>query len=135
MNNEIVKKWLPYIEADLDIAKISLTKQKSNHWTYLLIIWHCHQAVEKSLKMYTIAKNKELLPIHDLIRLIKHAEIDNEKDKIDFIYSLSKYYIIPRYPDYPLKKSTPQKEKKTAEYYCQKSKEFFIWIQKLLKTS
>ncbi|MCK5320187.1 HEPN domain-containing protein [Candidatus Parcubacteria bacterium] len=130
-----INKWLPYIEADLNIADIGLHDKKANKWTHLSIVWHCHQATEKSLKMYVIAQGKELLPIHDLVRLIRYADLkDMDKSQIDFIYSLNKYYITPRYPDLPLAKSYIPADKKIAEYYFNKSKEFFLWIKKIIKT-
>lgn len=72
---EKFKNWMPYIEADLNFALIGLNDKNANKWTYLSVIWHCHQATEKTLKMYIIAKGKDLLPVHDLPRLLRYAEL------------------------------------------------------------
>lgn len=133
METEKIKKWLPYIEADLDMAEAGLKDSKANKWTYLLVIWHCHQVAEKSLKMYAIAYGKELLAVHDLPRLIKHSELELEDEQKDFLYSINKYYITPRYPDLPLKRSYNPANKNLAEDYFKKSKFFFIWIKESLK--
>ena len=76
---KITKKWLPYIEADLNLAEAGLKGKRANKWTCLLIIWHCQQAVEKSLKMYSIENGKELLLTHDLPRLLRYSDLKDEK--------------------------------------------------------
>jgi HEPN domain-containing protein len=84
MESKIIKKWIAFIEADLSAAKVlyqNAIKKKKVAWhSWMLIIWHCHQVAEKSLKMVIISiisKGKELLRIHDLPRLLDQAEIKN----------------------------------------------------------
>ncbi len=132
MKTEKIKKWLPYIEADLEMAELGLIDKKVNKWTLLSVIWHCHQVAEKSLKMYIIASGKELVPVHDLPRLIKYSGLEMEKERVEFLYLLNKYYITPRYPDLPLTKSYTSASSKLAENYFNQSKEFFIWIKKII---
>jgi len=132
MKEDKIKKWMPYIEADLSMAEIGLKNRKSNMWTYLSVIWHCHQVVEKSLKMYIISQGQELLPVHDLPRLLKYTELKVTCTQQDFIYSINKHYITPRYPDLPLKKDYNLANKKLATNYFKESKEFFIWIKKII---
>ncbi len=74
MNKEIFKKWIIFVNADLDAAERLFNSPKPNQWTYVLILWHCHQTVEKMLKMAAISKGRELLTVHDLPRLYKQAE-------------------------------------------------------------
>ncbi|MCD6093810.1 MAG: HEPN domain-containing protein [Candidatus Omnitrophica bacterium] len=93
---KITKKWLPYIEADLNLAEAGLKGKRANKWTCLLIIWHCQQAVEKSLKMYSIENGKELLLTHDLPRLLRYSDLKDEKNYSKFIIELNKYYAKPR---------------------------------------
>jgi HEPN domain-containing protein len=132
--NTAYKKWLPFIQADLQAAQTlykSASHKKSPAWHHwALIIWHCHQVVEKSLKMIIIAKDIELLKIHDLIRLVDMADIDDlQAEWNTMLHELNKYYIPPKYPDLPLKKSYPQATQKIAKIFLNFSSKFFIWIK------
>lgn len=126
---EILKKWILFAEADLDAAKRLFQSPKPTQWTYLLILWHCHQAVEKGLKMVVVKKEKELLKIHDLLRLAKIAEIILSEEQKRFLENLNEFYIRPRYPDmlYP---PLPHPNKKLTENYLSKTEKLFIWLQK-----
>ena len=125
----IAKNWLNYIEADLKAATIlyqSTTKtQKVNWHTWILIIWHCHQVVEKSLKMITTHQEKELLKIHDLVRLLDYTEITKLPEKWkNILFNLNNYYFPPRYPDMPLKTSYPKPSKELCYEFLIFSKNF-----------
>lgn len=90
---EILKKWILFAEADLDVAKRLFKSPKPTQWTFLLILWHCHQVIEKGLKMIIIKQGKEITKTHDLERLSEITEIKFSSDDFIFIKSLNKYYL------------------------------------------
>jgi len=126
---EIIKKWLLFAEADLDAAKRLFQSPKPTQWTYLLVLWHCHQTIEKGLKMIIIKREKELMKTHDLPRLSKIAEIILSEEQKIFLNELNTFYLRPRYPDvlYP---SLPNPDNKTTEAYLDKTNKLFLWLQK-----
>ncbi len=126
---EILKKWILFASADLDAAKRLFQSPKPTQWTYLLVLWHCHQVVEKMLKMVIIKKEKELLKIHDLPRLTELAEVQFLNDDLKFVKKLNKYYLKPRYPDL-IYEPLPKLDKSLTKNYLEKTEKFFIWLQK-----
>ncbi len=126
---EILKKWILFAEADLDAARRLFKSPKPTQWTYLLILWHCHQAIEKALKMVIIKGKKELMKTHDLPRLSKIAEIVFSEEQKLFLSDLNTFYLRPRYPDI-IYQSFPKPDKKFTEDYLEKTNKLFIWLQK-----
>lgn len=125
---KILEQWILYAKADLDAAKRLLDSEKPTRWTYLLALWHCHQTIEKGLKMIIIKKEKELLKIHDLQRLSQVAELKLTEEQRLLIADLNGYYLRSRYPDMqyaPL----PDPTKKQAELLLNKTEIFFLWMQ------
>jgi len=95
----IIKKWIEFAYSDLDAAKRLFVSHKPNNWTFLLVLWHCHQAIEKMIKMIILKNGKEVIKIHDLLRLYQLSELQLPEQDKKFIDELNKYYIKPRYPD------------------------------------
>lgn len=69
---EIVQKWLNFAESDFDAADYLFGKPRANQWTFILVVWHCHQAIEKILKAIIIHHDKEILRNHDLPLITKN---------------------------------------------------------------
>jgi len=130
MMKNILKKWILHAQADLDVAKRLFNSPRPTSWTYLLTLWHCHQTIEKMLKMIMIKKGKELLKIHDLPRLAELSEIKLSKDDLKFIKRLNKYYLKSRYPDL-IYEPLPKPNKKFTQEYLKKTESLFLWLQKL----
>jgi len=126
---DILKKWILHAKADLDAAQRLFNSPKPTQWTYLLTLWHCHQTIEKMLKMVMIKKGKELLKIHDLPRLSKLAESTLSEEDKQFLEDLNEFYLRPRYPDL-LYKPLPKPERKFTKNYLDKTEKFFLWLQK-----
>lgn len=126
---KILEQWINYAKADLDAAKRLLDSKKPTRWTYLLALWHCHQAIEKILKMVIIKKDKELLRIHDLPRLLQIAELKLSEEQKILAADLNEFYLRSRYPDmqYP---PLPDPGKKQTEVFFNKTKKLFLWLQK-----
>ncbi|MFC1613493.1 HEPN domain-containing protein [Patescibacteria group bacterium] len=126
---KILEQWIDYAKADLDAAKRLLDSKKPTRWTYLLALWHCHQAIEKILKMVIIKKDNELLKIHDLMRLAELAEIEFSEQDFKFLQRLNKYYLRSRYPDL-IYDSLANPDKKFTKDFVNRVKEIFLWLVK-----
>ena len=126
-NSEFIKSWIQYANADLDVAKRLFNSPRPNKWTYILILWHSHQVIEKMLKMIALNNKKELLKIHDLPRLYEQAEIKDFPEEYEkILFKLNKYYISPRYPNVSLKNPYPASNKKIAAYYLETTNKIFL---------
>ncbi len=126
---EIIKKWILYANADLDVAQRLFQSPKPNQWTYLLVLWHCHQAIEKMLKMLIVKQGKELLKIHDLLRLTKVSNISLSAEQKEFLEDLNEFYLRSRYPDI-LYKPLSHPNKNFTKIYLEKTKKLFLWLKK-----
>ncbi len=129
MMKEILKKWILHARADLDGARRLFNSPRPTSWTYLLVLWHCHQTIEKMLKMVMIKRGKELLKIHDLPKLAKLSAIKLSEKEKQFLEDLNVFYLRPRYPDL-LYKPLPKPAKKFTEIYLEKTEELFLCLQK-----
>lgn len=135
-NQDVADKWIDFAETDLKSAKIIFESSKADKRQYRLVVWLCHQSIEKILKGLLIAKNKKLVLIHDLIRLCELTKIDLPSNEIDFLRDLNVYYISPRYPDLSYFKTTPEVNKQIAEFYfCESRKLFKCLKQHIQKKS
>ena len=112
----LVDGWIEKADEDLLFAKASL---KDGLEFYPQICFLLHQAVEKYLKAYIVAKELDFEKIHDLGRLVKicaqkNADFDHYFEEV---IDLNAYYIETRYPDFEVKADKLQTEKalKAAE--------------------
>ncbi len=129
INKQLLKQWLLYAQSDLDAAKRLFGTEKPTQWTYLLVLWHCQQAIEKTLKMIIIKKGKELIKIHDLIRLAELTEKNFSSSDYLFLEKLNKFYIRSRYPDL-IYKALPRPTKKMTKKFIDKTEKLFLWLEK-----
>lgn len=66
---------------------------------FLYVLFCCQQAVEKMLKGVIAKRTNEFPPrLHNLMRLVHHAQLELEKEQAFFMRELSGYYIQTRYP-------------------------------------
>lgn len=124
----ILEKWLLFAQSDLDAAKRLFNSPKPTQWTYLLVLWHCHQTIEKALKMIIIKKDKELLKIHDLPRLSSLAQINLAKPDKILLEELNKFYLRSRYPDLNYKQLSNPNQKITKNLLT-KTEKLFLWLK------
>ena len=129
MSKQILKNWILFAKSDLDAAKRLFDSSKPTQWTYLLTLYHCQQAIEKILKMLIIKKGKELLKIHDLLRLIELSEIKLSENDFELVKKLNKFYLKSRYPDI-IYKPLPKSNKEQTKKYLQKTEKLFLWLKK-----
>lgn len=88
--------WLFHAYQDLLAAKV-LIKDKR---LYDAAVFHCQQAMEKSLKGYMLYKTRRLFDGHNVTWLCKQAALadDGFKKWISPSTCLNRYYIETRYP-------------------------------------
>jgi HEPN domain-containing protein len=90
-----VDDWLFLARTDIDAAEIIVNEKHLTH----IAAFHCQQAIEKYFKAYLINHEKELLKIHDLVKLygmvkeIKDFNIDEE-----ILALVNETYTETRYP-------------------------------------
>ena len=128
---KITQKWLEFAKCDLEGAEILLDSAKGDY-SYLLAIYHCHQAIEKTLKAIIIEKGKEIKKIHDLIVLLGDSELDLPREFQEYIDKLNPYYQPTRYTYIPYKGPTLKYNQEIAQEHLEKTKEIFSWIEKKL---
>lgn len=124
---KITKKWLEFANNDLQSAKVLLDSK-----AYENAIWHCHQAVEKTIKAIVVEKEIRLRKTHDLIGLVNDAKINLSKSLSEFIDDLNPYYNPIRYPDAALESKLSYNHQITKEIF-QKSKEVIKWLKTLIQ--
>ena len=95
-NEEIVSEWIGKAEEDFGFTASSL--ELENYFAQ--ICFHFHQAAEKYLKSFTIARGLKFRPIHNLLELLetcKEVEPTIEGIEEECRY-LNPFYIDTRYP-------------------------------------
>lgn len=89
------QEWLNYAKADLSSANILLKESDNFH----IVVYHCHQAIEKMFKCQLLLTGKKLVFTHDLIQLLKdigNQELTEELfEEFSFLMDL---YSNTRYP-------------------------------------
>lgn len=130
---EITKRWLEFAKADMDAAGVQLRHGKQRGSAYQVVVFHCHQAIEKILKAYLIEENHEIKKIHDVITLRTLAKIEIPENYQKYIDELHPHYLIPRYPDLPFAPtfSFTYNQKNVRQIY-RNTKKVFIWLTKKL---
>ncbi len=96
MESDKVRRWKERSEYDLETAEVMHAAGR-----YIYSVFMCQQAIEKCFKALLAYNNDEVLPIHNLRRLVELSGVVRELDedklmKLDF---LSRYYINARYKE------------------------------------
>lgn len=124
----ISKQWILYATSDLDAAQRLFSSPRPTQWTYLLVLWHCHQAIEKILKAIIVGQGKDLLKIHDLPRLAQLTGISFFKKHLQLTDRLNKFYLRSRYPDL-ISAPLSHPEKNETSTMLQETEKLFLWLQ------
>lgn len=94
---EIVREWVAKADEDFDFALVNL---KEGQPFFAHICLHFHQAAEKYLKAYIIARELKFRKIHELPLLLKTClseDVSFEQLREDCEY-LTPFYVETRYP-------------------------------------
>jgi HEPN domain-containing protein len=99
VNVKAIGEWFAKADEDYRYAKASLDEGFA---FYDQICFHLHQAAEKYLKAYIVAKELEFRKVHDLTKLLQICEVhDNAfEDLRDEVRELNPFYIETRYPGF-----------------------------------
>ena len=110
VDKRAIEEWLAKADEDYQYAKASLDEGLA---FYDQICFHLHQAAEKYLKAYIVAKELEFRKIHDLTKLLQICEAHEKafKDLTDVINELNPFYIETRYPGFTNATDKVQAEK------------------------
>jgi HEPN domain-containing protein len=124
----VVEKWLEHAKYDLATAKAMFKTGR-----YLYVAFMCQQTIEKVLKTIIVKNGKEVLPIHNLVRL---AEISGiypllPEDYQIFLAELSPYAIKARYGVYK-KHLSEITNKRKARMMLEQTKEVYRWLKKII---
>ena len=89
---EEYEKWIEQAERDLSNAEYLFEGKRYKETSFF-----CQQCAKKALKALLLKRNKKLVKIHDLVRLGKLLDLEN--NLIKDCEKLSIVYIDSRYPD------------------------------------
>lgn len=93
------------------------------------IIWLCHQTIEKFLKGVIVDSGKKLILTHDLLRLLKMANLDLDENQKSSVAEINIYYFPPPYPDLIYDKTLPEFTSKLTKDYLTQTKELLRWLK------
>ena len=94
---QIIKDWVRKGDEDFEFAAVNLNEGKA---FFAQICFHFHQAAEKYLKAFIIARELEFRRIHDLpvllgICLAEDPTLEELRDACEY---LNAFYVETRYP-------------------------------------
>lgn len=122
--------WVAEAEDDLKVAEHLFDKAD-----YSYSLFFGHLAIEKILKaIFVIEHKKHAPPIHNLVRLAKHANVEINEGRKNALATITAFNIEARYPD--IKRKFRQKcTKKYTETHIEIIKEIFNWLRLHLKSN
>ena len=125
---EHIKYWLNSADEDLESAVINFNNKRYN---WCLFIGHL--ALEKILKAHCVRFNDNKIPpkIHDLIKLSSLSDIVLDDDTKHLFFTLNKFNLEARYPDYKDNMSRIATKDFTNEQF-QKLKDKYSWLKSLI---
>ena len=122
------ENWLKIAQSELSAADVLF--ENSN---YLKALEHCHAALEKLLKGIIVEHDKQLYKIHDLLKLVSEALVDNlQQDIKKTLNELNNIYMSTRYPD-EFDLLHAEYDKSRTEDILKETKRIFKWLKEKLK--
>ena len=123
---EEIESWWRQAQRDFASAGHAL-EFKDFH----LVVFLCHQAVEKGLKaLLMLKKNEPAPPSHSLIFLGKETKAPEAFHS--FLRELTPQYVLTRYPDASNEPPFELFDDARAKHFLEKTKEVIEWIGKQL---
>lgn len=89
---DVVPEWMKYASDDLSTAKYLLKGKKYKEASFF-----CQQCAEKALKALLLHRKRELIKVHDLVKLARELGLD--ESMIKDCEKLTYVYVDSRYPD------------------------------------
>lgn len=94
-----VEYWVKSSKDDLDTAEKLFSFGKYHHSLFFV-----HLALEKILKAVYVSRKKSPVPlVHDLVRLLKKAQLRVNEEQISNLSEISAFNVVARYDDYKFK--------------------------------
>lgn len=128
--DDIAKKWMDQVDEDILSAEALC---ESGRWLYVGFL--CHQAIEKTIKAYWYATQKDdPLYLHNHFRLLDGCGLKDQLNDTQrrFLEIMSPMYIAGRYPEYK-NQVARMLNKESSEYLITETKKLTQWIlQKFL---
>jgi len=122
------EEWLRQADYDLDTADFMFKGKR-----YIYAVFMCHLSIEKALKgLFQERLNKIPPKTHNLIYLIKKANIEIPEDMGRFVVKLNQASIVTRYPE-DLNLLQSEYTQSVAKEILSKTKEVLTWIKTLLQ--
>lgn len=119
-----VKNWLDSAQYGLETAEYMF-----NTGRYIYTIFMCHLAIEKILKAKVEEITAKTPPYtHNLVYLVKSAELSPPEEMNRFLGELSNLSIVTRYPK-DFQKILKAFTKERTGDFLEKTKEVFLWIK------
>jgi HEPN domain-containing protein len=119
------KNYINSAEYDLKTADFML-----NSGRYIYVIFMCHLSLEKILKAIVTEITQKISPkSHNLIYLLKLANIQLPSESFDFIAKINNASIVTRYPE-DFSKILEAYPKSVAKEYLSKTKEILKCLKK-----
>lgn len=95
-------------------------------------MYFCHLTLEKILKAIVVKNTGQHAPYtHNLVELSEKGSLKLDKNKLDFLDSLTNFNIEARYPDFKLE-IYKKVDVNLAENYLNITKEIYLWIKKMI---
>ncbi len=100
---DITKKWLEFVDGDQKAAWVQFEYGEKRGNSYQIAIFHSHQAVEKMLNAIFGEQGKEIIKIHNLVRLLALTNFTLPVNIRIALEDLNPHYLPPRYPELEFK--------------------------------
>ena len=124
------ENWLKIAKYDLKAAKLAYDGGMA-----LTCIEKCHDSLEKLLKGIITESGKQPQKIHDLLRLIGEALVENlQQDILSILNELNSIYMTTRYPDEIEIIEHSLDDAETTRIFNE-TKRIFAWLEEKLRKS
>ncbi|MEW5758135.1 MAG: HEPN domain-containing protein [Candidatus Omnitrophota bacterium] len=126
--NDAINNWIKSSDYDIKTALVMFNGKR-----YIYVIFMCHLSTEKLLKAIVAKVIKKVPPkTHDLLYLIKLANIEIPMGHQKIIAHLNQTSIPTRYPE-DISKIAKQYTKETAQRYLNDTQNLLKWLKSQIK--
>jgi HEPN domain-containing protein len=112
------ERWIDMAAEDMGVAEAA--------WGlgyYPSCLFHCQQAIEKTLKAGLVEHGESVPKIHDLPALVHRLGLQIDREDLDFLGRLTEQYIPTRYGDARI-----EYPREVAENYFETTKRLHSWL-------
>ena len=112
-----IKFW---VDGSIKDRKTAFDLYKLKHYDWCLFLWHL--ALEKIIKANIVKNNKEIIFIHNLIKLTQNTKLELSDEELKSLATINSFNLNTRYDDYKYSfyKKCNQKYTKKWVIICRK---------------